>query len=67
MVKKFPTSFLSNHTNKQYINSWIYTDLANCNGAYKAGFTSTQQAYEAAYKKFFQALDRAELLLSQSR
>lgn len=47
------------------INAWVYNDIAN--GAYKAGFASTQHAYEAAYTKFFSALDRAELLPSQHR
>ena len=47
------------------INSWVYDDIAN--GAYKAGFASAQLAYEAAYKKFFLALDRAELILSRRK
>ncbi len=54
------------------MNRWVYDDIAN--GAYKAGFASTQLAYKAgfastqlAYKRFFQGLDRAELLLSQPR
>lgn len=47
------------------INSWVYTDLAN--GAYKAGFASSQLAYEAAYKQFFVALDRAEALLAKHK
>ena len=47
------------------VNAWVYNDIAN--GAYKAGFASTQHAYKAAYRKFFFALDRAELLLSQHR
>ena len=47
------------------VNSWVYDDIAN--GAYKAGFASAQQAYESAYRKFFAALDRAELLLSQHK
>ena len=47
------------------INSWVYTDLAN--GAYKAGFASSQLAYEAAYKRFFVALDRAEALLANHK
>ncbi len=47
------------------MNRWVYDDIAN--GAYKAGFASTQLAYEAAYKRFFQGLDRAELLLNQLR
>ena len=47
------------------VNSWVYTDIAN--GAYKAGFASTQQAYEAAYRAFFIALDRVELILSRQK
>lgn len=47
------------------VNSWVYTDIAN--GAYKAGFASAQQAYEAAYRAFFAALDRVELILSKQK
>ena len=47
------------------INSWVYDDIAN--GAYKAGFASSQLAYEDAHRKFFQALDRAELTLSKRK
>lgn len=47
------------------INSWVYNDIAN--GAYKAGFASKQQAYETAYRAFFVALDRLELLLSKRK
>ena len=47
------------------INDWIYTDIAN--GAYKAGFSSSQAVYETAYHTFFAALDRLEQLLSDSR
>jgi glutathionyl-hydroquinone reductase len=43
------------------INNWIYTDIAN--GAYKAGFSSNQEAYETAYQKFFVALDRLDNIL----
>ncbi len=46
-------------------NSWVYTDLANA--AYKAGFASSQLAYEAAYKRFFVALDQAEALLAKHK
>ena len=38
------------------INDWIYKDIAN--GSYKAGFSSSQETYEAAYKTFFAALQR---------
>ena len=47
------------------INSWVYDDIAN--GAYKAGFASSQLAYETAYRKFFAALDRVEALLEGRR
>lgn len=47
------------------VNTWVYHDIAN--GAYRAGFASSQPAYEAAYRKFFSAMDRAELLLSQHK
>lgn len=47
------------------INSWVYNDVAN--GAYKAGFAFKQQAYETAYRAFFVALDRLELLLSKRK
>jgi glutathionyl-hydroquinone reductase len=45
------------------INDWIYTDIAN--GAYKAGFSSNQVAYENAYNKFFMALERLDHMLSE--
>jgi glutathionyl-hydroquinone reductase len=37
------------------VNDWVYTDIAN--GSYKAGFSSNQEVYEAAYEKFFLAMD----------
>lgn len=46
----------------QVINDWVYTDVAN--GAYKAGFSSNQEAYETAYRKFFAALDRLNGMLA---
>jgi len=45
------------------INDWVYTDIAN--GSYKAGFSSNQDVYEAAYEKFFRALDRLEIILCE--
>lgn len=47
------------------INDWVYTDVAN--GCYKAGFSSSQEAYETAYKKFFAALDRLNDVLASSK
>lgn len=42
-------------------NTWIYTDINN--GAYKAGFSSNQDVYEAAFATYFAALDKLEALL----
>ena len=47
------------------INAWVYDSVSN--GAYKAGFSSTQLAYECAYVAFFEAIDRLELLLTRNR
>jgi glutathionyl-hydroquinone reductase len=53
MVHLYP-NHLADKINE--INDWIYIDVAN--GAYKAGFSSNQDAYETAYHKFFTALQR---------
>jgi putative glutathione S-transferase len=47
------------------LNRYIYTDLNN--GVYQAGFASTQEAYEEAYDKVFNALDAMENRLSDGR
>jgi len=47
------------------INAWTYTDINN--GAYKAGFTHDQTAYEVAFERFFAAIDRLEAILTDGR
>jgi putative glutathione S-transferase len=46
-------------------NEWVYPMLNN--GVYRAGFASTQEAYEEACQDVFQALDRMEAILSKQR
>ncbi|KAF9476950.1 glutathione S-transferase [Pholiota conissans] len=43
------------------VNEWIYPNINN--GVYRAGFATTQEAYEKAVKDVFDALDKAEKLL----
>lgn len=43
-------------------NEWIYHTINN--GAYKAGFTGSQDAYEDAYEKYFSSLDRLNVLFA---
>lgn len=47
------------------LNSWIYSDINN--GVYRAGFATSQEAYEAGVTQLFAALDRVEAILAQSR
>ncbi len=47
------------------INELIYTDVNN--GVYKAGFATSQEAYENAVKALFQRLDWLEERLAQQR
>jgi putative glutathione S-transferase len=46
------------------LNDWIYTTIAN--GSYKAGFSSNQDVYEAAYSSYFEALDQLDDMLKDS-
>jgi len=47
------------------VNARIYSNLNN--GVYKCGFSTTQQAYDAAIEPLFETLDWLEDLLSQHR
>lgn len=47
------------------VNGWVY-DRVN-NGVYKAGFATSQQAYEEAYDALFEALDRLDARLGERR
>jgi len=44
------------------LNEWIYPNINN--GVYRAGFASTQTAYEKAVHEIFEALDKVERLLT---
>jgi len=47
------------------LNAWIYEDVSN--GVYRCGFASSQSAYDAAFDRLFEALDRLEERLSTRR
>jgi putative glutathione S-transferase len=47
------------------LNEWIYETLNN--GVYKAGFATSQQAYERAAYEVFETLDKLEERLSKQR
>lgn len=46
-------------------NEWIYPTVNN--GVYRAGFATTQEAYEEAVHPLFESLDRLEGILSKQR
>jgi len=47
------------------LNSWIYDTINN--GVYKAGFATSQEAYDEAVTKVFESLARVEQILGQHR
>ncbi|CQH57297.1 glutathione S-transferase family protein [Yersinia frederiksenii] len=53
------------HNDIDAINSWVYDQVNN--GVYKAGFATTQSAYDEAVATLFDALDRLEQILAKHR
>lgn len=47
------------------VNSFVYSNVNN--GVYKAGFATSQQAYEEAFTNLFDALDELEKRLGENR
>lgn len=47
------------------MNDFIYPNINNA--VYRAGFATTQSAYEEAYQNLFKALDKVEIILSTKR
>jgi len=47
------------------VNEWVYASINN--GVYQCGFARSQDAYGAAFRALFDALDRAESILDDSR
>ncbi|XP_022334690.2 glutathionyl-hydroquinone reductase YqjG-like [Crassostrea virginica] len=47
------------------VNEWIYPNINN--GVYRAGFATTQEAYDEAVTGLFEALDKVESILSKRR
>jgi putative glutathione S-transferase len=47
------------------INALVYTNINN--GVYRAGFATTQAAYEEAFRNLFDALDEIEQILDRQR
>ncbi len=47
------------------LNDWIYPTINN--GVYRAGFATSQDAYETAYHELFEALDQLDARLAKQR
>lgn len=47
------------------INAFVYENINN--GVYRCGFATTQKAYEEAFVKLFDALEKIEAILDQNR
>lgn len=59
----YPTADVAMIAKVDETNAWVYTDINN--GAYKAGFSSNQDVYEAAYEVYFAAIAKLEQMLAQ--
>jgi len=47
------------------VNEWVYPHINN--GVYKAGFATSQEAYDEAVNGVFEALEKAEAILEKQR
>jgi len=47
------------------VNEWVYADINN--GVYRCGFATKQQPYLEAIQRLYDALDKAEGILSKQR
>ncbi|MBS0876767.1 MULTISPECIES: glutathione S-transferase family protein [unclassified Tatumella] len=56
---------LSQQKQIDQLNDWIYSQINN--GVYRAGFATTQQAYDNAVSAVFDGLERAEAILAERR
>ena len=56
---------VDNQSQIDEINDWVYDTINN--GVYKAGFATTQAAYQEAVSALFDALDKLESILSTQR
>ena len=63
--KRVITTHPALQTKIDELNGWIY-DTVN-NGVYKAGFATSQEAYDEAVAKVFESLARLEQILGQHR
>lgn len=64
-ANKGPAAFIPQHLRSEIdtLNAWVYDNVNN--GVYKAGFASSQAAYNEHVIRLFQALDRLEDHLSE--
>lgn len=61
----YPTEHASREGGIDEVNEWVYHTINN--GAYKAGFSGSQESYEEAYGKYFTSLERLDEVLGRQR